>query len=135
MDKTKLAVDRPVRPKRKPVSQRGRLELTNTDPNREYRLINAEAHRMSIFEEGGWKIENIKDFLVGGQRTDVATPIDNTVSVGGGQKQVLVSIEKEFYNEDQKSKAEKIDATEAGMKPKTSEGQYGSIQIGYASKG
>ena len=51
------------------------------------------------------------------------------LQVGGGQKQVLMSIEKEFFDEDQNAKQLKLDQIEESMKPKISEGMYGDIII------
>jgi len=104
------------RPKRKRVGARDRLSWTNLDPERSYRIIDATPERLAAFEEGGWRIEQIKDHIRGGQRTDVATPTDNSISVGGTKKQVLVSINKEWYEEDQAEKQrEGPDAREQGI--------------------
>jgi len=131
VDKVETKPNAPVRPKRKPVGIRQRLNIINQDPNRAYRLIDADPDRISMFvDESGWRIEKIKDHLVGGQRTDVPGPTDNAISVGKGKKQILVSIEREFYEEDQAEKAKLADAKEAGIKnPQASEGQYGNVQI------
>jgi hypothetical protein len=94
-------------------------------------LINADPDRITQFEEGGYRIEEVKKHILGGQRTDVPTPTDNSIPVGGGARQVLVSIDKEFYDEDQAKKQEIVDAREAGIKPNTSEGEYGSPKISH----
>jgi len=120
----------PVRPKRKPVGTRQRLQIVNTDPDRAYRLIDATPDRIAMFEEAGYRIEPIKSHLVGGQRTDVPSATDNSISVGGTKKQILVSIEREFYEEDQDEKSKVVDAKEAGIKnPQASEGQYGQVKL------
>src|ERR1700687_1719749 len=117
------------RPKRKPVGSRNRLSFVNLDPSRSYRIIDMEPARMAQFEEAGYRVENIKDYVQGGQRVDVPTPTDNAISVGGTKKQVLVSIEKEYYEEDQALKQrDGPDAKEAGIKANPSEGQYGEVK-------
>ncbi len=121
----------PARPKRKPVGTRQRIEVTNRDPNREYRLIDADPARLADFEAAGYRVDNIRDHIPGGQRTDVATPIDNSIPVGGGKKQVLVSIEREFYEEDQAAKQQKVLEREAALNPATQSGErYGSVKVG-----
>lgn len=119
-----------VRKTRKPVAARQRLEVVNKEADRRYRIIDATPDRVATFEDAGYRIEKINEHILGGQRTDVPTPMDNTIHVGGGKKQLLVSIEEEFYEEDQATKAATIDAREAGIKnPQTSEGQYGQVQV------
>ena len=123
----------PVRPKRKGtrkgVGARDKFAIINKDPEKSYRLINADNDRIQEFEDSGWTVERIKDHLRGGLRADNPAPTDNTLAVGGGQRQVLVSIEKEFYDEDQETKAKLADAKEAGIKANISEGQYGEVTI------
>jgi hypothetical protein len=123
----------PVRPKRKPVGTRERINIINQEPDRAYRLINADPERMATFEEAGYRIEPINKHILGGQRTDVPTPIDNTLAVGLGHKQVLVSIEREFYEEDQAEKQALVDAKEAGIK-QPSEEQYGRAEIKHEAR-
>jgi len=114
----------PVRKKRKPVGVRNRFDVINQDPNRVYRLIDSDPDRIAQFVDADWKIEEMKDHLRGGLRADQGTIKDNSVSVGGGKRQVLVSIEREFYEEDQKEKQLAVDAKEAGIKPDKNQGQY-----------
>ena len=116
------------RPARIPVGIRNRLELINQDPNRVYRLISASPARIHQFVQAGWKVEKATDFVLGGHRLDVASSTDNSIPVGLGDRQVLVSIERELYDEDQKAKAAKVDATEAALK-RPSDGFYGKVEI------
>lgn len=105
------------RPRRGRVGTRDRLSFSNLDPDRSYRIIDATPDRIAQFvEEGDWRVEQIKDHIRGGQRTDVPTPTDNSISVGGTKKQILVSIDKKWYEEDQAAKQrEGPDAREAGI--------------------
>ena len=82
-----------------------------------------------MFERAGYRIENLADYLPGYTRLDTANAADNVLQVGGGQKQVLMSQSREFYDEDQAMKQRKQDELEASMKPKISEGMYGDILI------
>lgn len=120
----------PAKPRqRRPVGTANRLEFVNLDPDRKYRLVNAEPARIHIFEMAGYRIENLEDHLPGYTRLDTASALDNVLQVGGGQKQILMSIEKEYFDEDQDSKQRKLDEIEESMKPKISEGMYGDIII------
>lgn len=132
--KTETKLKLPVRPKRKPVATRQRLEFLNLDPNRSYRLIDATPERIQAFEDAGYKIEEVKSHVRGGQRTDVATPVDNMLPVGSGKRQLLVSIEKEYYDEDQEAKAREIDEKEAGIK-NPPEGFTGSVKLSEEGRG
>ena len=114
---------------RVPVGAANRLEFVNLDPERRYRLVNADAARIAMFERAGYRIENLADYLPGYTRLDTANAADNVLQVGGGQKQVLMSQSREFYDEDQAMKQRKQDELEASMKPKISEGMYGDILI------
>jgi len=82
-----------------------------------------------MFEQAGYRVESLEEHLPGYTRLDNASALDNVLQVGGGQKQVLMSIEKEFYQEDQDEKQRRQDELERSMKPKISEGMYGDIKI------
>lgn len=115
------------RPKRARIGKRNRLEIVNKDPAREYRLIDSDPARLWQFDQAGWRVEDVAKHLPGTQRVDLSTPIDNAIPVGGGSKQVLVSIEKEYFEQDQKIKQDEINEMEKGLKP--SDGFYGKINI------
>lgn len=115
------------RPQRKAVGTRNRLEIINRDPNRSYRLISSDPARVYQFTEAGYRVENIADFLPGSQRLGEAGVTDNSLPVGGGARHVLVSLEREFFEEDQKAKAARVDATEASIKP--SDEYFGKVEI------
>ena len=131
MEKVETKPTATDRPKRKRVGARDRLAFTNLDPNRQYRIIDMTPERLAEFEDAGYRIEDIKSYMRGGQRTDVATPMDNAISVGGTKKQVLVSIERELYEEDQAVKQrEGPDAREAGIKQQAQEaGLTGEVKL------
>ena len=76
----KVTTKTPERPERKPVAARQRLNFVNTDPNRQYRIIDADDARLAQFTDAGYRIEDIKKHVLGGQRTDVPAPTDNTIT-------------------------------------------------------
>ena len=111
---------------RRPLRKSNRLEIINKDPNRIYRLVNMDPSRLWRFEEAGWRIEDVARHLSGSERASLPTITDNAIMVGGGQKQVLMSIEKEFYDEDQQAKLMRNQEVETALKPKNSDGMYGA---------
>lgn len=117
------------RPTRQRVGVRNRLEIINKQPDREYRLIDSDPARVWQFEQAGWVVEDVAKHLPGAQRVDNTKPVDNSIPVGGGAKQILVSIEKEFAEEDRKVRQDEITRVEDSLKNKTSEGFYGKIDI------
>ncbi len=127
MTKEAIAKAPSGRVKRKPVGQRQRLEIINREPGRVYRLIDSDQYRVEMFKDAGYRVEDINNHVYR-SRLDQGGKSDNVLHVGGGKTQVLVSIEQEYYDEDQAAKQAQIDAAEAAIK-KPSEGQYGKVSI------
>ena len=125
-EQTKKPSGRPVR---KPVGARNRLEIINKEAGREYRLIDSDPARVHQFLEAGYRVEQVKDFLPGATRLGQDSLVDNAIPVGGGSKQLLVSIEKEYFEQDQKEKIARVKQTEEAIKPNTSDGFYGKVSI------
>ena len=119
-----------ARPVRKPVGIRNRLDTENKDPNFVYRYVNDVHDRVSMFEEGGYEIVDMSKHKLGKPRLNVGSPVDNSIAVGGGTNAVLMRIPKEFYEQDQKQKAAKVDDREQGLQNPAIDGAYGSIKIG-----
>lgn len=111
---------------RRPLSKSQRLEIINQDPGRVYRLVNMDPSRIYRFEQAGWRVEDVSAHLPRSERVDNPTITDNAISVGGGQRQVLMSIEKEFYDEDQAAKRDRQAELEKSLKPRNSDGMYGA---------
>lgn len=122
------------RPSRKRVTERNRLQIINKAPDKEYRLIDNEPARIYQFQQNGWEIVNIKDHLPGAERVDSALVQDNSIPVGGGKRQVLMAIDKDWYDEDQRSKLEEVHQREAALQPNTSDGFYGKVEIKSSTK-
>lgn len=118
------------RPSRKPVGTRNRLTVDNKDPNYHYRLVNDVDERVAMFQEGGYEVASLKDHKLGSaSRVDTGNTADNTLSVGGGTKAVLMRINKDWYEEDQQEKQKKVDATMDSLKTPALDGSYGQIQV------
>jgi hypothetical protein len=123
----------PKEPRGRKVRQRvgvkDRLMIINKDPGKVYRLVNADPARIYQMQQLGYEIEQISNHVPQGLRASLSTTTDNAIPVGGGQTQVLMSTPRELYEEGQQEKEQAVKEIEAGLKPKASEGQYGSIKI------
>lgn len=97
---------------------RNRLTVKGKDPAFEYRVVNDEDDRIQQFQELGYEIVNDTKVQVGDKRVAVPSAEGSPVkiSVGGGKMAYVMRIRKEFYDEDQKTKATQINETEATMK-------------------
>lgn len=122
------------RPTRKSVGVRDKLLIINKDPDRVYRLVNTDPNRLFEMKQMGYRIEEAAKHIPEGLRTDQALLTDNAVPVGGGQSHVLMSIDKDWYEDAQKEKAEHLESIEAGLKPNSSDGQYGKIAFSSSGK-
>ena len=115
------------RPKRTPLGARNRLSFDNQDPNFVYRVINDQDDRLQLAQDAGYEFV-CSDQKLGDERAAEGGKIDSRVSkpVGNGVRGFLMRIPREYYEEDQKTKAERIDATEQAMRPNAAKGEYGS---------
>ena len=115
------------RVKRTPVAYRNRLTVSNKDANFEYRIVNDVDDRIENFKDRGWEVVPAKDTKVGDRRADNASPTGSAseISVGNGTKAIVMRIPKDWYDEDQKAKAEDVDRLENSMKEDAKRGYYG----------
>lgn len=119
------------RPARLPVGYRDRLRILDPDPNYVYRWVNASADqgdRVSIFEAAGYEKVPCGLHKIGNGRVSTPGPDGSveTIPGGGGDKLVLMRIKREWYEQDQKQKQDRVDATERAQR-KPPDGFYGSI--------
>lgn len=118
------------RPKRKPVGTTNRLNVRNKDTaNYEYRWVNDTDDRISMFREAGYEVIDPNDADVEQSRIEGGVGADKMVSVGGGTKAVLMRQRKEFYEEDQKVKQDRLDSQLNSIINPNLEGKYGKITV------
>ena len=126
---TPAKVGRPSRkPVRTPLGARNRLTFSGLDTkNFVYRVINDEDDRLNQAQEAGYEFVE-SDKQLGDIRAAEASKLGSKVSkpVGGGITGYLMRIPKEYYEEDQAAKAQKLNDLEKSMKPDASKGQYGA---------
>jgi len=110
----------------------------NKDPNYEYRFVADDPlrpGRIARLKDLGYEMVT-DDTEVGQKVVDRATKVGSVVTRQGGQgvTLVLMRIPKEWYDEDQKAKQEKVNALEIAMKADVKAGRIpGSNEPGYGS--
>lgn len=117
---------------RKPLFQQGPQAVAGElDPNFVYRFVNDNGSRISNFQAAGYEFVEDADLRVGDSR--VFDPSDSgsakIVTSNDGSRAYLMRIKKEWYDEDQAKKAERLDEQEEAMKQKATQGMYGSIKV------
>jgi hypothetical protein len=120
------------RKKRIPVGgARDILTVNGKDPNYEYRWVVDSPGRIQRFNDGGWEVVNTGDHEVGQRTVDRESKVGSAVTKasGDGRTLVLMRILKEWYDEDQKAKQERLDAMESSMRQEARDGRYGVLEI------
>lgn len=119
------------RPQRAPVGQVGRLSVTDKDPNKVYRFVNDRDNRVEMFQQNGWEISKASEHQIGSRRADTSQTTGSAarVSVGQGDYSVLMEIPKEWYEEDQQVKQQRVNATEQSIKETALSGHKGKFEI------
>jgi hypothetical protein len=119
------------RVKRTPVGTRNRLTVHNKDSNYEYRIVNDTDDRVDAFKQNGWEVVDAKSVKIGDKRADTASATGSAaeISVGQGTKGIVMRIPKDWYEEDQRAKADHLDALEDTMKEDAKRGNYGTLSI------
>jgi len=131
MTKETTKIARGSRPQRTPIGQKGKLSVSNKDPNLEYRFVNDRDGRVEMFQENGWTIELAENHRVGDRRAESASVSGSAARypVGLGDYSVLMSIDKNWYAEDQAEKQRRVDASEQSIKQDALKGHKGSFEI------
>lgn len=119
------------RVRRTPVGVRNVLTVGNKDANYEYRIVNDEGDRVEQFKAAGYDVVSASDVTIGDRRINAASAEGTAaqVSVGSGQKAIVMRIKKEWYDEDQLAKARNVDATESATKSDALNGNYGKLDV------
>ena len=117
---------------RKPLTQRGpQAKKKKKNPEFEYRFVNDTGSRIQNFKAAGYEFVTGDDLIVGDNRVSDATDLGSAKRVisNDGTTSYLMRIKKEWYEEDQASKAAAIKEQEAAMKQEASTGMYGKLNI------
>ena len=116
---------------RTPVGQRNILTVKGKDPNYEYRIVNDVDDRIAQFQEAGYELVETDSVDVGDKRVSQGTTVGSKkqFSVGGGTKAYVMRIKREWYDEDQRRKQQRVDAQESSIREKALDGTYGKLDI------
>lgn len=128
---------------RKPVGQYNILEVNEKDPNMVYRWVNDvhDGQRVQRFVDAGYVPVVKPSTKAYDNRAGSDSQMGSSVirSVGGGTKSVLMAIRRDWYEEDQRKKHERISAAERKIStpynqtddrvPDPQTGEYGSVRI------
>lgn len=106
------------RVKRTSIAQRNVLSVANKDPAFEYRIVNDVGDRIAAFEDAGYEVEDADAVRVGDKRVERISSEGTKaqVAVGKGDKAYVMKIPKEFYQEDQDAKLQRLRQLEDTMK-------------------
>ena len=131
---------------RKAIGQYNILEYDGKDPNYLYRWVNDkdDGQRVQRFVDAGYvPVVKPNDKAAFDHRAGSDSQVGSSIirSVGGGTKGVLMMIRKDWYEEDQQAKQERLDAIEHKMAapynpnnenvPNPETGMYGSVRINH----
>lgn len=146
MQQTNTLKSRTKRPKRKPIGEPSDILNFEKEPGYVYRVVNNNPHRqgearIKRFLEAGYEIVQNPNIEGGDERVGAPSQMGTPVvrPVGGGVTGVLMRIKKDWYDEDQAKKMEKVDKAEDDLKrllrPGEKEtmrpgGYYGNVEIG-----
>ena len=119
------------RVRRTPVGRRNVLTVTGKDPDYVYRIVNDTGDRVQTFLDAGYEVVSSKSVKVGDKR--IGTPSNEgsvaDVSVGGGQRAVVMRQRRDWYDEDQAAKQAHVNAIEESTREKALDGTYGKLEI------
>ena len=117
---------------RKPLTQRGPQAIAGEkNPEFEYRFVNDTGSRIQNFKAAGYEFVTGDDLIVGDNRVSDAADLGSAKRVvsNDGTTSYLMKIKKEWYAEDQATKAAALAEQEAAMKQEASTGMYGKLNI------
>lgn len=132
MDKeTKPVIPRVTRETRIPVNgARDILTVKDKDPNFEYRWVIDRPGRLENFRQAGYEVVTDNN-EVGQKAVDSQTKLGSAITTTrGGVTLVLMRIPKEWYDEDQLAKQEKVDLQEQAMQEDLRQGGFPAAQRG-----
>jgi hypothetical protein len=117
---------------RKPLTQRGPQAIAGTkESDYEYRFVNDTGSRIHNFQAAGYELVTGDDLSVGDNRVSDASDLGSAKRVisNDGTTSYLMKIKKEWYSEDQATKAAALAEQEAAMKQEATTGMYGKLNI------
>ena len=112
---------------------RNRLALRGQDPKYVYRIVNDIDDRVQSLMEAGYEIVTDNKLQVGDKRAGQATSspgTPQTVSLGMGDKGVVMRIPRELFEERQAEKHREVKERESMLKnPSMNGADYGNVKL------
>lgn len=108
-----------ARTRRQPLTVRNRVSVKNQDPDFVYRVVNDQDNRVEELAERGYEIvPQDKVIRQGDKRVDDASALGSvsSISLGRGDRGVVMRIRKDWNAEDQAAKNQRADDLEKTMK-------------------
>lgn len=116
---------------RKPLFERGPQTISGEkDQNFHYRFVNDTGSRIHQMQEAGYEIVTDEGLVVGDSRVSDPNQLGSAKRVVSkdGTVSYLMRQKKDWYDEDQQVKQNRVDELEKAMKSEASQGMYGSIK-------
>lgn len=119
------------RTKRVPLQGKQPLTVRGKELGFQYRVVNDIDDRVLAFKEAGYEVVTDKAVSVGDKRVDAASTEGSVkhISVGGGNKAVLMRIPDDWYAEDQEVKMAKLKQLEDSTREDALSGHYGKLSV------
>jgi len=121
------------RVQRKPLHQQGPLSISGEkDPNFHYRVVNDIGSRIHAFQQAGYELVTDDNLVIGDSRVSDAADLGSTKRIlsKDGTVSYLMRIKKEWFDEDQKAKNDRLDELDTAMKQDVSKSaDYGKVSI------
>lgn len=119
------------RVKRVPLQGKQPLAVRGKEPGFHYRVVNDRDDRVLDFKDAGYEVVKGTDATVGDKRVDRPAEEGSVkhISVGGGDKAVLMRIPEDWYNEDQDAKLAHLQDLEDATKKDALSGHYGNLSL------
>ncbi len=118
------------RKQRTPLAGKQPLAVRGKEPGYHYRIVNDKDDRVYDFIDAGYEVVG-SEVVVGDNRVDRPSEPGSVkqISVGGGDKAILMRIPEEFYQEDQAAKQVKLKQLEDTTKKDALSGHYGKLDV------
>ena len=113
------------------LGQRHILTVSGKDPGYTYRIVNDTGDRIHFLENQDWEVVKSDEVQVGDKRIGNPKTMSSAaeVSVGGGQKAIVMKKRIDWHEEDQAIKQEEVSRTEAATKQEALNGTYGELNL------
>lgn len=117
--------------RRTPINGRNVLTVEGKEPGYVYRFVNDAGDRVQQFLDAGYELVDAKAVRVGDKRVNSSAGEGSKaqVSVGAGDKAMLMRIREEWYKEDQLAKQEHVNQLENTIKQNAGKADYGKVTI------